>query len=225
MGAVALEHGVNLAAQRQLHVGVIGGIFDKKAVLNRNATPLIDAGYLVASVDGGWHTGEKTRNKVARVQRFLDVWQPDVLIGLSAGGLLATVAGFDHPSVQRIVTAASPLHWPSFRENTPKLRAIEVAFPTLYGLKKIYDSQIRDRLGTTKQQFLHFRGTEDEIVPPGLSIMSGAHEGMSNIEHVVFPTPSRAERGKISAHTHNTRGVFHLPRLHEFVAGELAAVA
>ncbi len=210
--------------ERDVRVGIIGGIGDKKEDLNRSAKPLVDAGFHVISVDGGWTTGERAKNKVARVQRFLHEWQPTVLYGPSAGGLLAIVAGFNYPSVQRIVTSASPLQWPKFRENTPKLRAIETAIPALWGLKRRYDKDVRDHLGSTHQRFLHFRGVEDEIVPPELSWMAGAQEAMSHIDHEVYPTPSRQERGKAWAHTLNTHGVFHIPKFQEFVAGNLAPV-
>lgn len=217
MAAVNLERGVR--------IGIIGGIGDKTKDLNRNAQPLVDAGFQVISVDGGWTAGERTRNKIARIRRFLDEKQPTVLFGPSVGGLLAVVAGFNHPSVQRIVTASTPLRWPSFRENTPKLRAIETALPSLWGLKRRYDKEVRDNLGTTHQHFLHFRGKEDEIVPPSLSWMTGADDGMTHIEHEIYPTPSRQDRGKEWAHTFNTQGVFHLSRFQEFVAGKLAVAA
>jgi hypothetical protein len=221
MAATLLETGANFAAQQNIRVGIIGGLHDTKDSLLEAARPLVAAEFKVAAMDGGWFTGERTDNKIARVHRFLNTWQPDVLFGLSSGGLLAVVAGFNHLSVQRIVTASAPLRWPTPRENSPKLRAIETAVPALWGLKNRYNERVRDNLGRTSQRFLHFRGIEDEMVPPALSWMTGS-EGMKHIEHEIFPTPSRQDRGRAWAHTLNTRGVFHLPKFHQFVAGDFA---
>src|SRR3954466_2827324 len=104
--------------QKSVRVGIIGGFGDKTADLLHNAQPLIDAGYKVAAISGKWYSGETTEHKLARVQNFIDEWQPEVLYGPSAGGLLAIVAGFNNPHVRRIVTAASPLHRPEGSENT-----------------------------------------------------------------------------------------------------------
>lgn len=204
--------------ENRMRVGIIGGLRDKKKDLLRNAQPLVDAGYRVAAMDGGWFSGETTAHKFARAQKFLDEWQPEVLYGPSAGGLLAIVVGFNNPNVHRIVTAASPLHWPEKNENTPKIRMFQVAVPSLRKLGNIYYEKIKGHLHETNQQFLHIRGTEDELVPPTLSKMDGADESMRHIEHVIFETPPKHIR-KLRAHTFTTTEVFHFPRFQGFVAG------
>jgi hypothetical protein len=216
------EANANRTTQQRIRVGIIGGMLERRATLLTSAQPLVAAGHTVAAIEGGWFTGESTNRKIERVQRFLDEWQPNVLYGPSAGGLLAVVAGFKHPSVERIVTSAAPLRWPTFRENTVKLRAIETAVPALRGLRDTYNEQVRDQLGSTTQRFLHFRGIEDEMVPPALSWMTGSQADMTHIEHEIFPTPPRQNRGSAWAHTLNTRGVFHLPKFQQFVAGDFA---
>lgn len=223
MAIKTIEHGQSFvtSANRKIRVGIIGGIHDKKRGLLTNAQPLIEAGYKVAVLEGGWLSGEKTRQKLTRAERFLDGWQPDVLYGPSAGGLLAIIVGFNHPSVHRIITAASPLRWPRKEENTPKLRTIQLGIPAFKELRDRYYEQVKDHLGETRQQFLHIRGTHDELVPPALSLMEGADKGMPHIEHVVFTTPSKIER-KSWAHTYTTREALRWPKVHEFIAGAIA---
>ena len=164
--------------EQRVRVGIIGGMFDKGETLLRAAQPLIDEGHEVEVFESNWFKRESGENKLRRAENFLDELRPEVIYGASAGGLLAVVAGFQKEYLHRISTAAAPLHRPRNRENTPKLRAVTFACPSLrYMRDEFYRRKIHGRLNDTDQEILIVTGSIDEIVPLNLSRIEGYRAG------------------------------------------------